>query len=57
MCAHCSGIGKHEVYESGESAGITKCTRCNGTGKIPYTINEKLKLMGLSAMHKSNYRR
>lgn len=57
MCAHCSGIGKHEVYESGESAGITKCTRCNGTGKIPYTINEKLKLMGLSAMHKSNYSR
>lgn len=57
MCAYCGGVGKHEVYEHGESAGIANCERCKATGKIPYTINEKLKLMGLSAMHKSNYSR
>lgn len=57
MCRHCGGIGKHEIYEDGESAGIVNCEHCKATGKTPYTINEKLKLMGLSEMHKSNYSR
>lgn len=54
MCAHCGGVGKHEVYEHGDSAGINNCERCNASGKIPYTINEKLNLMGV-VMAKSTY--
>lgn len=54
MCAHCGGVGKHEVYEDGESAGINNCEHCNASGKIPYTINEKIKLMDL-ILSKSGY--
>ena len=54
MCAHCGGVGKHEVYKDGESAGINNCERCNASGKIPYTINEKLGMMDL-ILSKSGY--
>lgn len=54
MCAHCGGVGKHEVYEDGESAGINNCERCNASGKIPYTINEKISMMDI-ILSKSGY--
>lgn len=54
MCGTCDGLGKHEVYSNGEVAGYKFevvgykfCERCNNTGKISYTIKEKMTIAKL----------
>ncbi|HGH3281788.1 MULTISPECIES: hypothetical protein [Acinetobacter calcoaceticus/baumannii complex] len=50
MCSSCQGIGKIELFNSmGYPDGSKFCEKCNGTGKRPYTLNEKMKLAGISA--------
>ncbi|ENN9398486.1 hypothetical protein ACX0BC_003593 [Acinetobacter baumannii] len=50
MCSACQGIGKIELFNSmGCSDGSKFCEKCNGTGKRPYTLNEKMKLAGINA--------
>ncbi|HFG6936176.1 hypothetical protein CAT67_11485 [Acinetobacter baumannii] len=50
MCSACQGIGKIELFNSmGYSDGSKFCEKCNGTGKRPYTLNEKMKLVGINA--------
>ncbi|MDC4399271.1 hypothetical protein OHV36_10885 [Acinetobacter baumannii] len=50
MCSACQGIGKIELFNSmGYSDGSKFCEKCNGTGKRPYTLNEKMKLAGINA--------
>ena len=48
MCGACSGLGKHEIYSHGEVVGYKFCERCNNTGKIPYTIKEKMDIAKLT---------
>ena len=55
MCAPCSGVGLFEVFE-GNHSDVKTCLRCSGTGKIPYTIDEKIKLAKLK-IDKANYYR
>ncbi len=48
MCPHCQGIGKVEIYEGHINPIGTKfCDKCDGTGKRPYTLNEKIKIAKL----------
>lgn len=48
MCPHCQGIGKVEIYESHVNPIGTKfCEKCDGSGKRPYTLNEKIKIANL----------
>lgn len=54
MCSKCAGVGKLEVYKDGKQDGIENCERCGATGKLPYTINEKIKIAGL-IVAKSGY--
>lgn len=54
MCAPCSGVGLFEIFEDNHSVGAKTCMRCSGTGKIPYTIDEKIKLAKLK-IDKANY--
>ncbi|SUU45551.1 Uncharacterised protein [Acinetobacter baumannii] len=50
MCSACQGIGKIELFNSmGYSDRYKFCEKCNGTGKRPYTLNEKMKLAGINA--------
>lgn len=50
MCGGCQGIGKLETFNSkGFSEGAKFCEKCNGTGKRPYTLNEKMKIAGIVA--------
>ncbi|MVM69813.1 hypothetical protein [Acinetobacter baumannii] len=50
MCSACQGIGKIELFNSmGYSDGSKFCEKCNGTGKRPYTLNEKMQLAGINA--------
>ncbi|MGL2989785.1 hypothetical protein ACSVHR_06210 [Acinetobacter nosocomialis] len=50
MCGACQGIGKLELFNSsGHPDGSKFCEKCNGTGKRPYTLNEKMKIAGISA--------
>jgi len=49
MCGACQGIGKLEVYNSeGYPSGSKFCLKCEGTGKRPYTLNEKINIAKLS---------
>lgn len=49
MCGTCQGIGKLEIYNSeGCSSGSKFCIKCEGTGKRPYTLNEKINIAKLS---------
>ena len=42
MCGACQGLGKLETFNSkGFPEGAKFCEKCNGTGKRPYTLNEK----------------
>lgn len=54
MCGACNGLGKHEIYSDGEVIGHKFCERCNNTGKISYTIKEKMTIAKLS-ISKSTY--
>lgn len=61
MCGACQGIGKLEVYNSkGYPSGSKFCLKCEGTGKRPYTLNEKINIAKLSitkmAYSKSYYK-
>ncbi|EMD2134942.1 hypothetical protein VQX02_003685, partial [Acinetobacter baumannii] len=50
MCGACQGIGKLETFNSkGFPDGARFCEKCNGTGKRPYTLNEKMKIAGIVA--------
>lgn len=50
MCSACQGIGKIEIFNAkGNPEGSKFCEKCNGTGKRPYTLNEKMKLAGINA--------
>ncbi|MDC4643013.1 hypothetical protein ACT4WX_15790 [Acinetobacter baumannii] len=50
MCGSCQGIGKIEIFNAkGNPEGSKFCEKCNGTGKRPYTLNEKMKLAGINA--------
>ncbi len=56
MCGACQGIGKLEVYNSeGYPSGSKFCLKCEGTGKRPYTINEKMKVAKLN-LTKAGYK-
>ncbi|MEQ1303210.1 hypothetical protein ABLB95_09255 [Acinetobacter radioresistens] len=56
MCGACQGIGKLEVYNSeGCPSGSKFCLKCEGTGKRPYTINEKMKVAKLN-LTKAGYK-
>lgn len=56
MCGACQGIGKLEVYNSeGYPSGSKFCLKCEGTGKRPYTINEKMKIAKLN-LTKAGYK-
>lgn len=54
MCGACNGLGKHEVYKDGEHTGFKFCESCNATGKVPYTIKEKIQIAKL-VVAKSGY--
>lgn len=54
MCAPCAGVGKFETFKDGKQDNIKRCERCDGTGKIPYTLKEKISIAGLT-VSKSGY--
>lgn len=55
MCGACQGIGKLEIYNSeGYPSGSKFCLKCEGTGKRPYTLNEKITISKLK-VSKSGY--
>ncbi len=55
MCGACQGIGKLEVYNrEGYPSGSKFCLKCEGTGKRPYTLNEKITISKLK-VSKSGY--
>lgn len=54
MCAPCAGVGKFETFKDGKQDSIKRCDRCDGTGKIPYTLKEKIAIAGLQ-VSKSGY--
>ncbi|WP_046206321.1 hypothetical protein [Acinetobacter radioresistens] len=56
MCGACQGIGKLEIYNGeGYPSGSKFCLKCEGTGKRPYTINEKMKVAKLN-LTKAGYK-
>lgn len=61
MCGACQGLGKLEKYNNkGFPNGSKFCEKCDGSGKRPYTINEKMKIAGLcltKAGYKYSYER
>lgn len=55
MCSHCQGLGKLELYnDKGYPDGSKFCSKCNGTGKRPYTLHEKITIAKLN-VSKSGY--
>lgn len=54
MCPHCVGVGKFESFEKHKQVGVKRCDKCDGSGKLPFTINEKIKIAGLN-VSKSGY--
>lgn len=49
MCPHCQGIGRVEIYEGHKNPIGTKfCEKCDGYGKRPYTLNEKINIAHLT---------
>ncbi|MEN8373464.1 hypothetical protein ABFP07_17135, partial [Acinetobacter baumannii] len=50
MCSACQGIGKLEIFNSkGFPDGSKFCEKCNGNGKRPYTLNEKMEIANIDA--------
>ncbi|ENX58771.1 MULTISPECIES: hypothetical protein [Acinetobacter] len=55
MCGHCQGLGKLELFnEKGFPDGSKFCDKCEGTGKRPYTLHEKITIAKLK-VSKSGY--
>ncbi|MDH0032027.1 MULTISPECIES: hypothetical protein [Acinetobacter] len=54
MCGGCQGIGKYELFYNGQPDGSKFCDKCGGSGKRPYTLNEKIDIAGLT-LTKTNY--
>lgn len=55
MCGSCQGLGKLELFNSkGYPCGVKPCQKCEGTGKRPYTLNEKIIISKLK-VSKSGY--
>lgn len=49
MCPPCQGLGKLEIFEGNANPIGTKfCEKCEGSGKRPYTLNEKIKIAHLT---------
>lgn len=49
MCPPCQGLGKLEVFDGDTNPIGTKfCEKCNGSGKRPYTLNEKINIAHLT---------
>ncbi|TLT27524.1 hypothetical protein, partial [Acinetobacter baumannii] len=50
MCGVCQGLGKIETFGlNGFPNGARFCEKCNGTGKRPYTLKEKMNIAGIDA--------
>ncbi len=50
MCGVCQGLGKIETFGlNGFPNGAMFCGKCNGTGKRPYTLKEKMNIAGIDA--------
>ncbi|MGQ1240695.1 hypothetical protein ACT4VI_13290 [Acinetobacter baumannii] len=50
MCGVCQGLGKIETFGlNGFPNGAMFCGKCNGTGKQPYTLKEKMNIAGIDA--------
>lgn len=50
MCGVCQGLGKIETFGlNGFPKGAMFCGKCNGTGKRPYTLKEKMNIAGIDA--------
>lgn len=48
MCPPCQGLGKLEVYEGHKNPlGSKFCEKCEGSGKRPYTLKEKIDIAKL----------
>lgn len=55
MCSHCQGFGKIELFNAKGFPDRSKfCDKCEGTGKRPYTLHEKIKIAKLN-VSKSGY--
>ncbi len=54
MCAKCQGLGRLEKFNGDMHAGEERCTKCDGYGKRPYTLNEKINIAKLK-VSKSGY--
>lgn len=55
MCGGCQGLGKLEIFnQSGFPCGVKPCQKCEGTGKRPYTLHEKITIAHLT-VSKSGY--
>ena len=55
MCGHCQGLGKLELVNAkGFPDGSKFCDKCEGTGKRPYTLHEKITIAKLN-VSKSGY--
>lgn len=49
MCGACQGLGKLELFNHDTPFISSKfCNKCDGSGRLPYTINEKMKIAKLS---------
>ncbi|MCM1959018.1 hypothetical protein NCZ17_06490 [Acinetobacter modestus] len=49
MCPPCQGLGKLEIFDGNTNPINTKfCEKCNGSGKRPYTLNEKINIAHLT---------
>ena len=49
MCPPCQGLGKLEIFEGNANPIGTKfCEKCEGSGKRPYTLNEKINIAHLT---------
>ena len=55
MCGTCQGLGKLELCNaSGFPCGVKPCLKCEGSGKRPYTLHEKITIANLN-VSKSGY--
>lgn len=55
MCGTCQGLGKLELFNaSGFPWGVKPCLKCEGSGKRPYTLHEKITIANLN-VSKSGY--
>lgn len=55
MCGTCQGLGKLELFNaSGFPCGVKPCLKCEGSGKRPYTLHEKITIANLN-VSKSGY--